>query len=119
MSPIEGSGRLQRLWVYDDEWQFNVVFACGMFDERLVMSREKCSSIEYHARLPHIATLNSSRGRSSQTDRQTSSKTLKRPRHRYSACREPSAGSKVSIRDAIQQTRPCSSIMSCACRQHE
>lgn len=38
---IEVSGRLQRFWVYDDEWQFNVVFACGMFDERLVVSRKK------------------------------------------------------------------------------
>ena len=40
MSPIEGTGRFQRFWVYDDEWQFNRVCTCGMFDERLVMSRE-------------------------------------------------------------------------------
>lgn len=63
MSPIEGSGRMPRFWAYDDNERV-AIQRCAlyvMFDERLVMSREGRfsidSSIEYHARLPHIATL--------------------------------------------------------------
>lgn len=62
MSLIEGSGRMPRFWVYDDERvAIQRCAICVMFDERLVITREGRfsidSSIEYHARLPHTATL--------------------------------------------------------------
>lgn len=42
MSPFEGSGRLQRFWVYDDDGvAIQRCAPCGMFNERLVMSRQK------------------------------------------------------------------------------
>ena len=48
---------MQRFGVSNDEVAIQRCALCGMFDERLIMSRETRSSIEYHARLPHIATL--------------------------------------------------------------
>jgi hypothetical protein len=55
-----------------------------------VLTKPSQSNIMRFATYCHF---HSSRGK-----KQSDSKTLKRPRHRYSACREPSAGSNISIR---------------------